>query len=75
MRFPKQTYTVYYRVGNTPNNFKWICQTKRHDAASASVEVLSLENEGYTAYLAPTHLLNAIGLPETFDCSDSLAEI
>jgi len=67
-RFPKQTYTVYLRIGNDPAvGFRWTLGATFEGPKDAVATVKSHREAGTVAYYAPTHLLEAIGLPETFD--------
>ncbi len=60
-------YSVYYRTGGT-ENFKWHTVGERYESAVAAYQkVEELERAGYRAHYLNTALLEAIGLPETFD--------
>lgn len=65
-----QTFTVIYRTGGT-ENFKWNRVGERYpDRASAKESAAGLERMGYPSLVHDTKLLDAIGLPESFDADE-----
>lgn len=64
-----KTYTVYYRTGGT-DNFQW----KRCSAVATKEEAIAsmqeIERGGRVAHYTYTHLLDSIGLPDTYDAGD-----
>ena len=68
-----KTFTVVYRVGGT-ENFKW-CKAlpvwTREEAIRIKAEV---ERGGRPAMVFDTKLLDAVGLPETYDAKSPIPE-
>jgi hypothetical protein len=66
MEAPMKTFTVIYRTGGT-ENFKWnrvlALFENGQDAVAKKGE---LEKMGYPSLIHDTHLLDAVGMPETF---------
>lgn len=67
-----QTFTVIYRTSGT-ENFKWNRVGERYpNRASAKESAAGLEPMGYPSLVHDTKLLDAIGLPESFDAHDNV---
>ena len=64
-----KSFTVIYRTGGT-ERFTWrrVFDSYRH-YEDAKVIALDLERQGYPALIHPTRLLDAIGLPSTYEAS------
>jgi len=70
-----QTYTVIYRTGGT-ENFKWNRVGERYpDRSSAQKSADGLERMGYPSLVHDTKLLDAIGLPETFNANAHIVTV
>ena len=62
-----QTFTVIYRTGGT-ETFKWNrILTSFEDKQDAIAKKIELEKMGYPSLIHDTHLLDAVGMPETFE--------
>lgn len=61
------TFTVIYRTGGT-HNFKWHRTNETHHDYLAAVEFAKdIERQGYPTLIHKTDMLDAIGLPESYD--------
>lgn len=66
-----KTFTVIYRTGGT-ENFKWNRVGERYTSKTAALDsAAELAKMGYPSLVHDAKLLDSIGLPETFDASDS----
>lgn len=60
------TYTVIYRTGGT-ENFRWLKALPVATKVEAQELAISVRSYGRVAIVHRTDLLDAIGMPETFD--------
>ena len=64
------TWSVYYRTGGT-DNFQWHTVMNRYgNKTEAQSKCAELNQAGFQAYVERTQILEAVGLPETFEASN-----